>query len=84
MQRHPSQLMVCHEHVDERAASSVHPETYAFCDLKAHGWCIDCGYNVCEIHIQARHERHRIQLVSDESEAVEAAKERRSGRERRQ
>jgi hypothetical protein len=79
--------MICHEHVDEKAASSARPETYAFCNLPAHGWCLDDRTYICEIHLVARHERHRIQSVSDErSEGfreVSDVRDRRSGDERR-
>ena len=85
--KHTAQMMVCHEHIDAKAATSVHPETYAFCDLPAHSWCLDCQYYVCEIHVPARHERHQLQSVADERhaklDAEAASQERRSGNERR-
>jgi len=66
-EKHPGQMMVCHEHIDAKAASSVRRfATFAFCDLSAHGWCLECGYYVCDIHAASRHDRHRLQLVSDE------------------
>lgn len=83
MQQHRSQLLVCHEHIDEKAASSAHPESYAFCDLAAESWCLDCSYYVCQIHAVSRHERHRMQSVADEQESGAEAYERRSGTERR-
>jgi hypothetical protein len=84
MTSHPAQMVICHEHIDPKAATSAHPETYAFCNMAADSWCFDCGYYVCEIHVVARHERHRLQERRDElAEHVDQPTERRSGQERR-
>ena len=61
MTEHPAQLLICHEHIGARPASSVHEEQYQFCSLPSAAWCFDCGYYVCDIHAVARHERHQTQ-----------------------
>jgi len=86
-EQHRGQLMVCHERIDPHDASAAHPASSStFCALGAYAWCVDCGYYVCDIHVAARHERHRTQLVTDEQAAATQPgppAERRSGAERR-
>ena len=65
---HTSQLLVCHQKIGGYTVDGIESAKRAsWCDLAAHAWCFDCGFYVCDIHSEARHTRHRKQLVEDEA-----------------
>jgi hypothetical protein len=54
---HRAQLRICHQQIGT-------DHEWRWCELHAHAWCHDCGYYVCQIHMTARHELHKTQLVT--------------------
>ena len=80
MQPHATSLRICHERIGERERDKH--GRYGWCSLTAHGWCFDDSAYFCEIHLAANHQRHHVQLVTDEA-AADAHPDRRSGADRR-
>lgn len=84
MQPHPTQLAICHELIS--AEVTVHEgrqeRRRQWCNLAAHAWCFYDEHYVCELHVTANHQHHRLQLVSDEKASAEHP-DRRSGGDRR-
>lgn len=68
MEAHPTQLLLCHELIS--AEVTVHEgrqqQKRQFCNLLAHAWCFDDEFYVCEVHLNANHKPHPVQLVADE------------------
>ncbi len=53
---HRAQLHVCHEKLGDTGRK------WGWCDLPAAAWCFDDDYFVCNLHLIAKHSKHRTQL----------------------
>lgn len=54
---------VCNQRIGDDPAKKPIKARWAWCRLAAYAWCFDCEHFVCDIHYEARHSLHRVELI---------------------